>query len=82
METNPTTLVRAARADDTVTMLGLPGFAVAAAVDLGDELELIVRTVHAASSAEAVGPRRRCTTGARIGCGICRWAAGRYGCAG
>jgi len=46
VETNPMTLPRPA-VDDTVTMLGLAGFVVSAAVDLGDELELIVRSEQA-----------------------------------
>lgn len=43
METNLTTLA-CVRPVDAVTMLGLAGFVVSAAVDLGDELELLVRS--------------------------------------
>jgi len=58
VKTKGTTIASPRAADDTVArMLGLPGLVVCAAVDLGDELELMVRSEEAESFCSSCGAR-------------------------
>lgn len=57
MDANFTTLARPRPGGDTVTMLGLPGLVVTGAVDLGDELELMLRSEQGGDFCRSCGAR-------------------------